>query len=279
MFPAMARLDWRRRASLAGLTADPFHLTLAYTGDPVPCCLPAGGKYATYTVTGLADVLQKHNDTEDVLARFHLDASGMVKVASVEALRVFNETETVSKQVVDEEAGVPLMTSISVVCCAFVPQRQVQVHASDAGEALSAGLTCPFVHACCLLVVTLVVRACECRVEPALFSPQRQRCAAWCVAMPSMCAEAEAQAAEAAAAEAAAANGTDANATSAEGNATASNGTVSTAAKDRKPKMKTVQVPKTVCTFAACTTCSQLIPSMHHPCDHACEFTHASSQL
>lgn len=122
VFPPMARLDWRRRASFAGLSADPFHLTLSYTGSPTPCCLPEGGKYVTYTVTGLKDVLAQHDDTQDVLARFHLDGNGMVKITHVEALRVFNETETTSKQVVDEEAGAPRWCTwqciVVVPCCA-----------------------------------------------------------------------------------------------------------------------------------------------------------------
>ena len=105
VYPELSCLDWKRRATFAGLTADPFKLTLFYPGPRAPCCLPEGGLYATYTVTGLNDVLKKYNDTTDVTARFYLDSDGMPRISGVEIARVYNETEMVTKMVPDDSAG------------------------------------------------------------------------------------------------------------------------------------------------------------------------------
>jgi hypothetical protein len=105
VFPEMSRLDWKRRANLVGLTADPFHLTLSFPGPRVPCSLAEGGKLATYSVSGLSEVLKNYNDTEDVVVRFHLDQDGLVRILNVDVSRVYNETEMVSRVVPDLEAG------------------------------------------------------------------------------------------------------------------------------------------------------------------------------
>lgn len=111
----MFKLDSKRRAGFTGLTADPVALTLSYADSRVPCCLAEGNKLATYTISGLAEVQKKHNDTEKVVAYFYLDMSGMVSLTHAEVKRVFNETEMVKKKVVDEEAG----GSLSFVSCIY----------------------------------------------------------------------------------------------------------------------------------------------------------------
>lgn len=108
LFPTMSRLGWKRRASLGGLTADPFHLTLSYPSQPPPPGLGEGGVYATFEVSGLQAVLQKHQDVTDIVARFVLDNDGFAAVTSVDAVRLFNETQMVSKQVPDDSPGVQL---------------------------------------------------------------------------------------------------------------------------------------------------------------------------
>jgi hypothetical protein len=115
LFPAMFKLDSKRRAGFTGLTADPVALTLSYADSRVPCCLAEGNKLATYTISGLAEVQKKHNDTEKVVAYFYLDTSGMVSLTHAEVKRVFNETEMVKKKVVDEEAG----RSLAFVSCIY----------------------------------------------------------------------------------------------------------------------------------------------------------------
>lgn len=105
LFASLFKLDSKRRAGFAGLTADPFELTLSYSGSRVPCCLADGNNLATYTISGLADIQKKHNDTEKVVAHFHLDASGLVSLTHAEVKRKFNETQMIKKTVVDEEAG------------------------------------------------------------------------------------------------------------------------------------------------------------------------------
>jgi hypothetical protein len=123
VYPEMSRLDWKRRASFAGLAADPFQLTLLYPGPRNPCCLPERGKYLTYTVTGLKGILKQYNDTEDVVARFHLDANGFVQITGVEVSRVFNETEMVSKLVPDDSppGAHPQLACFSHACLAHRP--------------------------------------------------------------------------------------------------------------------------------------------------------------
>ena len=107
LFPRLFKLDSKRRAGFSGLTADPFHLNVVYSGPEPPCGLGEGGALATYTVSGLAALQKQYNDTERVIAHFELDASGLVALTHAEVKRVFNETEMVTKRVVDEEAGAP----------------------------------------------------------------------------------------------------------------------------------------------------------------------------
>ena len=121
LYPPLSRLGWKRKASLAGLTADPFTVTLSYPGPETPSGVGEGGKLATYTVTGLRALLDKHGDEiTDVVARFALDSDGFSAMMSAEAVRVFNETEMVSKTVPDEDAGALLGITVVVVLSWFV---------------------------------------------------------------------------------------------------------------------------------------------------------------
>ena len=112
LMPYMRKMDSKRKVTFSGLTADPFRVTLSFTGDSKPCCL-LRDEIVTYTVAGLDSVMERYNETGKVVLHFTLDSNGLLKMSNAEAVVQVEETIQVDKFVPDPDAGALLQP----MCC------------------------------------------------------------------------------------------------------------------------------------------------------------------
>jgi hypothetical protein len=104
--PYMRKLDSKRKVALSNVTSDPLTLSLFFPGPAKPCCL-SSDTLTTYTLTGLAEALERYNQTGRTLLHFELSASGLIDLVKAEASIEFEETVMVEKSVPDLDAPPP----------------------------------------------------------------------------------------------------------------------------------------------------------------------------
>lgn len=104
LIPYMRKLDSKRKVTFTGLTADPFLISLSFSGDLKPCCLSTD-KIVTYTVAGLNTAVERYNETGKVVLHFALDSNGVLKMTNAESVIQVEETIKVDKLVPDPDAG------------------------------------------------------------------------------------------------------------------------------------------------------------------------------
>lgn len=104
LIPYMRKMDSKRKVTFTGLTADPFYVTLSFTGDRKPCCLTTD-KIVTYTVSGLNTAMERYSETGKAVLHFTLDSNGVLKMTNAESTVQVEETIEVDKLVPDPDAG------------------------------------------------------------------------------------------------------------------------------------------------------------------------------
>jgi hypothetical protein len=103
IFPYMKKLDSKRKVTFTDMDVDTFTVTLTHTSDRQPCCL-ASPALATYTISGLSEMMTKYNTTGKAVLHFQLDSNGLIDIIRAEAVHEFEEVVEVEKSVPDPEA-------------------------------------------------------------------------------------------------------------------------------------------------------------------------------
>lgn len=116
-------MDSKRKVTFTGLTADPFQVSLSFSGDSKPCCLLTD-KIVTYTVAGLNSAMERYNETGKVVLHFTLDSNGLLKMSNAEAVIQVEETIQVDKLVPDPDAGMSLVLCACCRCFTLPLQEQ-----------------------------------------------------------------------------------------------------------------------------------------------------------